>query len=179
MHFQVTGRVFVSTYSPLPVLRKLLNIVIGSFNQGHLQTSQRVWDIQLHAVFCLQKILWNKWWARPEGARTWHYCIWQVVNPYKLLHNIDAFFDAGVFNDIAVASAVCLQDYPSICNLQSPILVIDLDVHQVRPTGDSGRILFPFNLQIYDKDNLVVYKQNFRNYLGCDFRLWLVFNQHQ
>lgn len=40
-------------------------------------------------------------------------------------------FLAGVFNDIAVASAICLKDYPSVCNLQSPILVVDLDVHQV------------------------------------------------
>ena len=38
---------------------------------------------------------------------------------------------AGVFNDIAVASAVCLRDYPAKCNLQTPILVVDLDVHQV------------------------------------------------
>jgi acetoin utilization deacetylase AcuC-like enzyme len=36
-----------------------------------------------------------------------------------------------VFNDIAVASAVSLRDYPHLCNTQSPILIIDLDVHQV------------------------------------------------
>ncbi len=41
----------------------------------------------------------------------------------------------GVFNDIAVASALSLRDYPHLCNIQSPILVIDLDVHQVSQTA--------------------------------------------
>ncbi|KAH8941249.1 hypothetical protein BDL97_14G027900 [Sphagnum fallax] len=40
-----------------------------------------------------------------------------------------------VFNDIAVASAVSLRDYPHLCNTQSPILIIDLDVHQGNGTA--------------------------------------------
>ncbi|KAG0568948.1 hypothetical protein KC19_6G054300 [Ceratodon purpureus] len=40
-----------------------------------------------------------------------------------------------VFNDIAVASAICLRDYPTKCNLQTPILVVDLDVHQGNGTS--------------------------------------------
>ena len=50
-----------------------------------------------------------------------------------LLVCLFAFFFGflGVFNDIAVASAVALRDYPHKCNKKTPILVIDLDVHQV------------------------------------------------
>lgn len=40
-----------------------------------------------------------------------------------------------VFNDIAVASAICLRDYPAKCNSQTPILVVDLDVHQGNGTS--------------------------------------------
>ncbi|KAL3694222.1 hypothetical protein R1sor_007873 [Riccia sorocarpa] len=50
-----------------------------------------------------------------------------------------AFPDHGegfcVYNDIAVAAKVALKEYPVSCNLQSPILVIDLDVHQGNGTS--------------------------------------------
>ncbi|KAL2633513.1 hypothetical protein R1flu_004992 [Riccia fluitans] len=50
-----------------------------------------------------------------------------------------AFPDHGegfcVYNDIAVAAKVALNEYPVSCNLQSPILVIDLDVHQGNGTS--------------------------------------------
>lgn len=38
---------------------------------------------------------------------------------------------AGVYNDIAVASLMALSEYPEQCNASRPILVLDLDVHQV------------------------------------------------
>ncbi|KAG6553089.1 hypothetical protein Mapa_005426 [Marchantia paleacea] len=40
-----------------------------------------------------------------------------------------------VYNDIAVAALVALKEYPVSCNLRSPILVIDLDVHQGNGTA--------------------------------------------
>lgn len=39
-----------------------------------------------------------------------------------------------VFNDIAVAAAAALVDYPDQLDNKTPILVVDLDVHQVRTT---------------------------------------------
>ena len=35
-----------------------------------------------------------------------------------------------MFNDIAVAAHVALDAYSNRCNIDQPILVIDLDVHQ-------------------------------------------------
>lgn len=52
-----------------------------------------------------------------------------------------------VFNDIAVAAKVALEEYPERCNLTTPILVVDLDVHQGNGTakifeGDDRVITF-------------------------------------
>ncbi|KAH7315879.1 hypothetical protein KP509_21G069300 [Ceratopteris richardii] len=62
-----------------------------------------------------------------------------------------AFSDHGegfcIFNDIAIAARVALEDYSEKCNLDQPILVIDLDVHQGNGTakifeGDDRVITF-------------------------------------
>lgn len=39
-------------------------------------------------------------------------------------------FPSGLFNDIAVAASIAVQAYPKSCNLERPVLIIDLDVHQ-------------------------------------------------
>ena len=55
-----------------------------------------------------------------EGCRT-------IESVHNLVHCLDY---TGVFNDIAVAAHVALDAYPDRCNIDRPILVIDLDVHQ-------------------------------------------------
>ncbi|XP_024531872.1 uncharacterized protein LOC112346644 [Selaginella moellendorffii] len=50
-----------------------------------------------------------------------------------------------VFNDISVAAVAALEAYPSRCNLASPVLVIDLDVHQGNGTA-----------QIFENDKRVI-----------------------
>lgn len=56
---------------------------------------------------------------------------------------------SGVFNDIAVAARVALEEYPERCNLNSPILVVDLDVHQV---GGMSSHLWHFEIGILGAD---------------------------
>lgn len=46
---------------------------------------------------------------------------------------------SGVFNDIAVAARVALEEFPERCNLNTPILVVDLDVHQVWEISSENR----------------------------------------
>ncbi|CAM6117926.1 unnamed protein product [Calypogeia fissa] len=50
-----------------------------------------------------------------------------------------------VYNDIAVAAMVALNDYPTSCNVDTPILVIDLDVHQGNGTA-----------KIFEQDDRVI-----------------------
>eukprot|EP00250_Pteridium_aquilinum_P001399 c11595_g1_i1 orf=109-1332(+) len=58
------------------------------------------------------------------------------VSGHGFSSRIDGFplIPSGVFNDVAVAASVALQNYPEICNAKNPILVIDLDVHQRNDT---------------------------------------------
>lgn len=54
-----------------------------------------------------------------------------MKNFHEKVKLVDSCFFLGVFNDIAVASAIALKEYPEKCNEKTPILVLDLDVHQV------------------------------------------------
>eukprot|EP00246_Nothoceros_aenigmaticus_P015164 TRINITY_DN6166_c0_g2_i3.p1 TRINITY_DN6166_c0_g2~~TRINITY_DN6166_c0_g2_i3.p1 ORF type:complete len:172 (-),score=24.36 TRINITY_DN6166_c0_g2_i3:126-575(-) len=60
-----------------------------------------------------------------------------------------AFSSHGVFNDIAVAAAVALQHYNMQCNITSPILVVDLDLHQGNGTAkmfENNRSVMTFSM---------------------------------